>query len=82
MNDTADSLRKLTPGDRAEVTGFNSGAKSYRERLMSMGLTKGAQFTFRKAAPLGDPVEIEVRGFKLSLRKGEADALKIRRVTE
>jgi ferrous iron transport protein A len=81
MAETVYSLRTMKPGDKAEVVGFDTGSKSYRERLLSMGLTKGTVFTLHKIAPLGDPVEIEVRGFKLSLRKGEADALKIRMMT-
>ncbi|MFW5768941.1 MAG: FeoA family protein [Spirochaetota bacterium] len=75
-------IRTMKPGSRAEVVGFDSGSKPYRDRLMSMGLTKGTVFTLLKIAPLGDPVEIEVRGFKLSLRKKEADALKIRGIEE
>ncbi len=73
-------VRDMKPGSRAEIVGYEKGSKPYRDRLMSMGLTKGTQFSLRKIAPLGDPVEIEVRGFKLSLRKKEADALKIRGV--
>ncbi|MFP4562331.1 MAG: ferrous iron transport protein A [Spirochaetia bacterium] len=75
-------IRSMKPGNRAEVVGFDPGSKPYRDRLMSMGLTKGTVFTLLKIAPLGDPVEIEVRGFKLSLRKKEADALKIRGIEE
>jgi ferrous iron transport protein A len=75
-------IRTMKPGNKAEVVGFESGSKPYRDRLMSMGLTKGAVFTLLKVAPLGDPVEIEVRGFKLSLRKKEADALKLRGIEE
>jgi ferrous iron transport protein A len=45
-----------------------------------MGLTKGTEFTVLRIAPLGDPVEIEIRGFRLSLRKNEADALLVRRL--
>jgi ferrous iron transport protein A len=72
-------VRDMSPGTKAEVVGYESGSKPYRDRLMSMGLTKGTTFSLLKIAPLGDPVEIEVRGYTLSLRKNEADALKIRR---
>ena len=68
----------MKPGEQAEVVGFEQGSKPYRDRLLSMGLTKGTVFSLKKIAPLGDPVEIEVRGFNLSLRKKEADALRIR----
>lgn len=47
----------------------------YRERLLAMGLTKGAEFTVKRVAPMGDPVEIYVRGFSLSLRKNEVAAV-------
>jgi ferrous iron transport protein A len=47
-----------------------------------MGLTKGTRFTVLRVAPLGDPVELDVRGFKLSLRKREAEVLAVRRVAE
>lgn len=71
-------LREMKPGMKAEILGYERGPKPYRDRLLSMGLTKGTVFSLRKIAPLGDPVEIEVRGFKLSLRKKEADTLRIR----
>ena len=71
-------IRDMKPGEQAEVVGFEQGSKPYRDRLLSMGLTKGTVFSLKKIAPLGDPVEIEVRGFNLSLRKKEADALRIR----
>jgi ferrous iron transport protein A len=47
-----------------------------------MGLTPGTEFTVTRHAPLGDPVEIQVRGFNLSLRKAEADALRVEEVKE
>ncbi|MFP4384337.1 MAG: ferrous iron transport protein A [Spirochaetia bacterium] len=71
-------LRKLNAGEEAVITGFKEGVDSYRKKLLSMGLTKGTKVKLLKVAPMGDPIEIEVRGFKLSLRKGEADVLKIR----
>ena len=72
---------EMSVGETAEIIGYDPAEKSYRRKLLSMGLTKGTTFTLTKVAPLGDPVEIEVRGFKLSLRKGEADVLKIRKVS-
>jgi ferrous iron transport protein A len=73
-------LKNLSPGDRAEVIGYDTSQRSYREKLLSMGLTRGTIFTLKKVAPLGDPIEIVVRGFDLSLRKDEGEVLKIRRV--
>ena len=46
-----------------------------RRRIMDMGITKGASVYVRKVAPLGDPVEVTVRGYELSLRKGDADMI-------
>ncbi|MCG8454045.1 MAG: ferrous iron transport protein A [Spirochaetales bacterium] len=74
------NFTSLTVGETAEVVGYDPTEKSYRRKLLSMGLTKGTSFTLTKVAPMGDPVEIEVRGFKLSLRKNEANVLQIRKV--
>lgn len=70
-------IKSLRPGERARVAGYKPGEDRYRARLLSMGLTRNTEFVFLKAAPLGDPVEIELRGFKLSLRKAEAEVLEI-----
>ena len=72
-------IRDLRPGERGRVVGFASGDREYRRRLLAMGLTPGVEFQLARVAPLGDPVEIRVRGGALSLRKGEADMLKIER---
>jgi len=73
-------FKDLKPGEMAEVTGFDSSEKAYRSRLGAMGLTKGVEVMFIKSAPMGDPVEIEVRGYKLSIRKEEAEIVKMRRI--
>jgi ferrous iron transport protein A len=70
-------IEKLQPGDRARVVGYGRSDKEYRRKLLSMGLTRGTEFRFVKRAPLGDPVEIEVRGFSLTLRSNEAGSLEI-----
>ncbi|MBE7383785.1 MAG: ferrous iron transport protein A [Leptolyngbya sp. SIO1E4] len=70
-------LGALTVGQSGRVVGYEKGNRAYRERLLSMGLTPGTHFTVTRQAPMGDPVEIEVRGFKLSLRKAEAAALQV-----
>ncbi|WP_037587134.1 FeoA family protein [Stenoxybacter acetivorans] len=69
------TLSELKTKDRAKVSGFAETGKAYRSKLLSMGLTPGAEFTVQRIAPMGDPVEISVRGFSLSLRKDEANAL-------
>lgn len=73
-------FRDLKPGETAQVTGFDVTEKAYRSRLGAMGLTKGAEIKFIRAAPMGDPVEIEIRGYKLSIRKEEAAIVKLRRI--
>lgn len=74
------TLKELKVGDLANVTGFATGSKGYRHRLLTMGLTPGTQIKVTRFAPLGDPMEIEVRGYSLSLRRGEAEALHVQRV--
>lgn len=73
-------VQDLKPGDSARVVGFAAGDRDYRQRLLAMGLTPGAAFTVTRVAPLGDPVEVAVRGFKLTLRRGEAAILKVERI--
>lgn len=77
---TVIAITDLSCGEHAKVMGFAPGQKSYRQKLLAMGLTPGTQFQLIRKAPLGDPIEIEVRGFSLSLRKSEAQQLKIERV--
>ena len=68
-------VRDLKIGDRVKIAGYEKGNSVYRTKLLSMGLTRGVEFTLSKIAPMGDPVELEVRDFHLSLRKSEADVL-------
>jgi len=69
------SLKQLSVGDSGRVVGFGEGSKAYRRKLLSLGLTPGTELTVTRYAPMGDPVEIRVRGFSLSLRKEEAAGL-------
>jgi ferrous iron transport protein A len=73
------TLREFKVGEVGRVVGFGEGGKAYRRKLLAMGLTPGTQFTVTRYAPLGDPVEIQVREFALSLRKDEAAALQVER---
>lgn len=73
-------LKDFPPGSMGEVLGYAPSERVYRDRLLAMGLTKGTRFTVLRVAPLGDPIEINVRGFQLTLRKNEADVLSVRRV--
>ncbi len=68
-------LRDMEIGDEATVVGYAPSHRSYRSKLLSMGLTKGVVIRVKNIAPLGDPVHISVRDFELSLRRDEADAL-------
>lgn len=74
------SLTTMKPGETARVTGFTRGERGYRQRLLAMGLTPGAVFSVTRVAPLGDPVEISVRNFTLTLRREEAAILKAERI--
>lgn len=72
-------LGQLSVGDKAIVSGFAAGQKGYRAKLLAMGITKGIELVLTRVAPLGDPLEISVRGFSLSLRKAEATAVLVER---
>lgn len=74
------SFTLLEPGDRARVTGYQGLPNAYRNRLLSMGMTPGTEFTVTRVAPLGDPVEIALRGFRLSLRREEAEGLMVKKL--
>ncbi len=74
-------ISKLKIGDRARVIGFDKqGLGSYRRKLLAMGLTPGIEFELSNVAPLGDPVILSVRNYKLSLRKTEAEQLVLERI--
>lgn len=73
-------VNQLRIGDKARVLSYAGGGLAYRKRLLAMGLLPGTEFTVLRMAPLGDPIEIEVRGYRLSLRKHEAGILTIEEV--
>lgn len=73
-------LNNLSIGEEAKITGYESGSEQYRAKLLAMGLIKGTVIKLKKIAPMGDPIEIEVKGYRLSIRKSEAKILKLRRV--
>lgn len=77
--ETALRLKDLKPGEVVEVVGYDRADPVYRHKLLAMGITTGVAIKLLKIAPLGDPVEVLVRGYHLSLRKAEADILKVRR---
>lgn len=66
------TLKDMRPGESAKIVEINAQG-ALKRRLMDMGLTRGSLVTFRKVAPLGDPIELTVRGYELSIRKNEAE---------
>ena len=72
------SLADIAVGASGTVLGFTKGSNAARQKLLAMGLIKGTAFQVARVAPLGDPVEIRIRNFALSLRKDEARALLVR----
>ncbi len=74
------SLKDLAVGDSGKIIGFESSGKAYRKRLLAMGLTPGTKFNVTRFAPMGDPVEIKLRGFSLTLRRDEAEILLIEKL--
>lgn len=71
------TLALLRVGQRGRVTGLDANVKEYRHKLLAMGMTPGTEFEVVRIAPLGDPIELSVRDYKLSLRKQEAAAIHI-----
>ncbi len=68
-------LADLSVGGRGKITGFKRGFNAYKRKLMSMGLTPSTMFEVVRVAPMGDPIEIVIRDYKLSLRRDEAMAV-------
>ena len=71
------TLREAKPGETVTVTKLN-GTGAVKRRIMDMGITKGSEIYIRKVAPLGDPVEITVRGYELSVRKNDAQCVQVK----
>lgn len=70
------TLKDAKVGETVKVVKLH-GEGAVKRRIMDMGLTKGVEVYIRKVAPLGDPVEVTVRGYELSLRKADADMIEI-----
>lgn len=71
------TLRDVKIGATVTVTKIN-GEGAVKRRIMDMGITKGVEVKIIKVAPLGDPIELLVRGYELSIRKADADMIEIR----
>lgn len=70
------TLRDVKVGDTVTVVKLH-GEGAVKRRIMDMGITKGVSVFVRKVAPLGDPIEVNVRGYELSLRKADAEMIEI-----
>ena len=68
------NLKEIPVGGTAKVVKIH-GEGAVKRRIMDMGITKGVEIYVRKVAPLGDPIEITVRGYELSLRKADAESI-------
>lgn len=71
------TLREARIGDRVKVVKLH-GEGAVKRRIMDMGITKGVEVHIRKVAPLGDPIELTVRGYELSLRKADAEMIEVK----
>ena len=70
------TLREVKVGDTVKVVRLH-GEGAVKRRIMDMGITKGVKVYVRKLAPLGDPVEVNVRGYELSIRKADAEMIEV-----
>jgi len=70
------TLKEIKCGQTVTVTKI-SGVGAIKRRIMDMGITKGAEVFVRKVAPFGDPIEVTVRGYELSLRKADAEMIAV-----
>lgn len=75
-NTSEKTLRQAKAGQTVRVARV-AGTGPLRQRILDMGLTKGTEVTIRKVAPLGDPLEVTVRGYELTLRKAEAGRIEL-----
>ena len=70
------NLRNVAVGNTAKVVKIH-GEGAVKRRIMDMGITRGVEIYVRKVAPLGDPIEVTVRGYELSLRKADAESIEV-----
>ena len=70
------NLRQVKVGETAKIVRLH-GEGALKRRIMDMGLTRGTEVYVRKVAPLGDPMELTVRGYELSVRKGDAELIEV-----
>ncbi len=70
------TLKELKPGEKGIIKKI-AGEAQIKKRLMDMGVTRGAEVMVRKIAPLGDPIEVNIRGYELTFRKAEAENITV-----
>ena len=70
-------LKDMKPGEKGIIVQFRPGQIEYRRRLLALGALPGTKFEVARVAPLGDPVEVTVRGYELSLRKADAEMIEV-----
>jgi ferrous iron transport protein A len=70
------TLKELKPGEKGTIKKI-TGEPAIKKRLMDMGITRGAEILVRKVAPLGDPIEVNIRGYELTFRKSEAENITV-----
>lgn len=73
------TLKQTRPGQRVKVLKLY-GEGAVKRRIMDMGITRGVELIVRKLAPLGDPIEVTVRGYDLSIRKADAEMIEVEAV--
>ena len=69
-------LSELKPGEKGKIVRVGGGGKTHR-RLLDMGLVSGSEIKMERVAPLGDPIEVKIKGYNLSLRKEEASSIQV-----
>lgn len=72
------TLKDTQPGEKVKIVKLN-GEGATKRRIMDMGITKGIEIFVRKVAPLGDPIEVTVRGYELSVRKADAQLIEVKK---
>ena len=70
-------LSELKKGEKGKVLAINNSNLSLRRRMLDMGITKGVEIKVKKIAPLGDPIDIELRGYELCLRKSDLSGIEV-----
>jgi ferrous iron transport protein A len=73
-------LRDFQPGQEGRILRFKPGKSEYRKRLFTLGVLPGTSFQVTRVAPLGDPVEIKIRGSQISVRKDEIEVIEVEKL--